>query len=115
MSEAQSAPTSKAPSKTLLVVGWIVTVLPVLGLLFSAVLKLMKPADVIKEFVRLGYGEHHALGLGILELTCTLLYLIPRTSVLGAILLTGYLGRAVATHVRIDEGFVPPVVMGVLV
>ena len=95
--------------------GRIVSALPVLGLTFSAVLKLVAPPDILKEFERLGYQSHHTLGLGILEAVCTILYIIPQTSVLGAILLTGYLGGATATHVRLDEGFVPPIVMGVLV
>jgi hypothetical protein len=95
--------------------GWIVSALPVLGLALSAAFKLAAPADILKEFSRLGYQEHHAMGLGILEGVCTVLYVIPQTSVLGAILLTGYLGGATATHVRLDEGFIPPLVMGVLV
>jgi hypothetical protein len=76
-------------------------------LLFSGVLKLVKPAGagVVEEFTRLGYPENRALGIGILEIACTLVYAIPRTSVLGAILLTGYLGGAVATHVRIGDPF----------
>jgi hypothetical protein len=56
-----------------------------------------------------------AIGLGILEIACTIVYAIPQTSVLGAILLTGYLGGAMATHVRIGEQFVPPLILGILV
>ena len=56
-----------------------------------------------------------ALALGILELACTIVYVIPRTAVLGAILLTGYLGGAIATHVRIGEPFLPVILMGVLI
>jgi hypothetical protein len=95
--------------------GWIVSALPVLGLLFSAAAKLAKPVAVVEEFTRLGWPESVTLALGIVELTCAILYLIPQTAVLGAILLTGYLGGAVATHVRIQENFIPPIVMGVLV
>lgn len=90
-------------SKTMLWTGRIASAIPVLMLLFSGVMKLVKPAPVVTEFARLGYAENAALGLGILELTCMLIYLIPRTSVLGAILVTGYLGGAVATHVRIGD------------
>jgi len=95
--------------------GWVVSVLPVLGLVMSAVFKFLKPADLVKEFGRLGWPENLAFGLGIVEIVCTILYVIPQTSVLGAILLTGYLGGATATHVRIGDGFVPPIVMGVLI
>jgi hypothetical protein len=94
----------------------VLSALPVLMLLFSGVMKLLAPADVLKEFARLGYWDRHALGLGILEIACTLVYVFPRTAVLGAILLSGYLGGATATHVRIwDPTFVFPPLLGVLV
>jgi hypothetical protein len=81
-------------------------------------MKLVKPAPVVKATVELGYPESTIVGLGIILLGSTILYLIPRTSVLGAILLTGYLGGAVATHVRVSAGLFPvffPVMIGVLV
>jgi len=110
-SSTHAAPVSK---KTLWA-GRTSSTLPVLMLVFSAVLKLLKPAPVVEGFVHLGYPENLVLALGIVELTCTVVYLIPRTSILGAILLTGYLGGATATHVRIGEPFYIPVVLGVLV
>ena len=110
-SDAQTAPVSKK----MLWAGRVVSALPVLTLLMSGVMKLVKPAAVVEEFIRLGYDESHVLGLGILEIACTIVYVIPRTAVLGAILLTGYLGGAVATHVRIGDPFFPPIIIGVLV
>jgi len=95
--------------------GRIVSALPVLGLIFSGVLKLVQPVFVLKEFERLELPFNLAVGIGILELACTALYAFPKTSVLGAILLTGYLGGAILTHLRIDDPFIPPIVMGVLV
>jgi hypothetical protein len=96
--------------------GWILSVLPSLLLLFSGAMKLMKSEDVVKGFENLGYPEQLALALGIVEIGCTLVYLIPYTAFLGAILLTGYLGGAVATHVRLLEvQFLAPLVLGVLV
>jgi hypothetical protein len=95
--------------------GRIISALPVLILLFSGVMKLVKPAPVIEGMARLGYPDHLALGIGILEIACTIVYLIPRTSVLGAILLTGYLGGATATHVRVNDPFFATVILGVLV
>ena len=83
--------------------GRILTAMPVLFLLFDSVIKLMQIAPVRESFARLGYPESLATGIGILELVCLVLYLIPRTSVLGAILLTGHLGGAVATHVRVGD------------
>lgn len=107
----KTAPTSKA----MLWAGRIVSALVVLGLLFSGVIKVMKPEDVVKEFGRLGYDSKISLGIGIVEIACTLIYAIPRTAVLGAILLTGYLGGATATHVRIDDPYFGPIIGGVLV
>ena len=103
------------PSKKMLWAGRIMSALPVLMLLFSAVMKFLKPPDVVKGFTHLGYPESLALGLGIVELACTVIYIIPRTSVLGAILLTGYLGGAVATLLRIGEPYFMPIIFGVLV
>ncbi len=80
-------------------------------------MKLVKPAPVVEATVRLGYPESVIVGMGIVLLACTVLYLIPRTAILGTILLTGYLGGAVATHVRVGEGLFPvlfPVVFGAL-
>ncbi len=89
--------------------------LPVLLFLFSAGMKLMKPPAVLEGFAHLGYPEKLILPLGILELACTVLYMIPRTSILGAILLTGYLGGAIATHLRMGEPFLPQFIFGVLI
>ena len=100
--------------KRMLWAGYVMSALPVLMLLFSAVLKLVKPPSVVEGFTHLGYDESLSLGLGLVELACTLLYLIPRTSVLGSILLTGYLGGATATHLRIGEPFHMAVLLGVL-
>jgi hypothetical protein len=97
--------------------GRILSGLPALFLLLDAVGKLVKPAPVIEGTIRLGYPESVILPLGIVLLACTILYLIPRTAVLGAILLTGYLGGAVATHVRAADGLFPiffPVIIGAL-
>ncbi len=75
--------------------GRIVSALPALFLLMDAAMKLVKPEFVVQATVELGYSEESIRPLGIVLLACTALYLIPRTAVLGAILLTGYLGGAV--------------------
>jgi hypothetical protein len=77
--------------------------LPALFLLADSAGKLLKPRPVVEGTVRLGYPETVLIGLGIVLLASTILYLFPRTAVLGAILLTGYLGGAVATHVRVSD------------
>jgi hypothetical protein len=103
-------------SRKMLWTGRIISTLPVLLLLFSASMKFAKPPAAVDGFKKFGYPEHLLLPLGIVEVSCTIIYLIPRTSVLGAILLTGYLGGATATHVRVsDPSFVMPLLCGVLV
>ena len=83
--------------------GALVTALPVLFLLFDSAIKLAGIQPVVDSFVQLGWPADLAFGLGALELVCIALYLTPRTSVLGAVLLTGYLGGAIATHARIES------------
>ena len=87
----------------------------VLMLLMSATMKFLKPPMVLQSFTHLGLPENLALGLGVLEMACTVVYVIPRTSVLGAILLTGYLGGATLTHLRVGDPFITPVLLGVVV
>ena len=84
-------------------VGIIVSALPVLFLLMDAVGKLLKPEPVVSGTLELGYSENVIVPLGITLLISVILYAVPVTSVLGAILLTGYLGGAVATHVRVGN------------
>ena len=110
-SDTQAAPVSKK----MLWAGRILSTLAALVLLMSGVMKLMKPPELVKEFDRLGWSGDLALGIGIVELICVALYVVPRTSVLGAILLTGYLGGATATHVRIGDPFIAPVLIGVVI
>jgi hypothetical protein len=99
VSNSRSAPISKKR----LWAGRILSGLPALFLLADSVGKFVKPAPVVEGTVKLGYQESVLLPLGFVLLACTVLYLIPRTSVVGAILLTGYLGGAVATHVRVGD------------
>jgi hypothetical protein len=107
------------PSTAAFVTGWVLTILPAAGLIFSGVMKFIqpgKPEDVAKYLDPIGWKLEQLHGLGILELTCVILYLIPQTAVLGAILVTGYIGGIIATHVRIgDFGIAPFVIAGVLI
>jgi hypothetical protein len=98
--------------------GRILTGIPALFLLMDAVMKFVKPPQVVEATVRLGYAENLIAPIGAVLLVCVILYLIPRTAVLGAILLTGYLGGAVATHVRAGGSWFEimfPVIFGFLV
>ncbi len=83
--------------------GRIFSALPILLLLFDGMAKVMRLAPVLEGTAKLGYPLGIVAPLGFTLLACTLLYAVPRTSVLGAILLTGYLGGAVATHVRVGD------------
>ncbi len=107
----QSAPISRGRMWTSI----ILSAIPVAMLVMSATMKLIKHPQAIEGMPHLGYPMHLLTPLGILELTCTILYVIPQTSVLGAILLTGYLGGATATHVRIGEPWFIPVGLGVVI
>jgi len=93
--------------------------LPVLFMLFDSVIKIMVIDAVVSSFGELGYPVSLAVGIGILELVCLIVYVIPQTSVLGAILLTGYLGGAVASDLRIGtplfSNILFPVYVGVLI
>ena len=109
--DIQSTPVSK----TKLWAGRIISALVALLLVFSGVMKLLKPAPVLQGFAHFGYPESLILGIAILEIACAIVYLIPRTSVLGAILVTGYLGGATASNVRVgDPSFYLTVILGVL-
>jgi DoxX-like family len=115
----QSATEKAATSTKGLWTGRVISALAVLFLLFDSILKLAKPAFVVEGTVKVGYPESSIIPLGITLFICTVLYAIPRTSILGAILLTGYLGGAVATHVRVSDPLFShalfPVYLGILI
>lgn len=107
-------------SNKMLWAGRIVSTLPVLMLVISGIMKLVLVATanpgMAEGFTGLGWDPRYALALAILELGSAIVYVIPRTAVLGAILSTGYLGGAIATHVRIgDPSFVGALILGILV
>ena len=97
----------------------IVTGLVVLFMTFDGAMKVLKPAPVVEAFARTGWPMELSVGLGIALLACTALYLAPRTAILGAILLTAWLGGAVATNLRLENPWLTntlfPVYFGILV
>jgi hypothetical protein len=109
-SHVQSTPPSKAAHWT----GYVITALPVILLLLSAVMKFSDSAPVSRGFVHYGIPARIVVPIGIAELVCTVIYLIPCTSVLGAILLSAYLGGATFTNLRVGDSFIGPVIVGVL-
>ena len=97
--------------------GRALSTIVVLFMVFDGVVHVLKPAPVAEAFTRLGYPLGASVGLGILELAIIALYAIPRTAALGAVLLTGYLGGAVATQVRAGSStfeIIFPVIVGAL-
>jgi hypothetical protein len=91
--------TTKAAERT----GYVLSGVAVLFLLFDSVIKLTGAQVVSDSMIQLGYPVSLATTIGVIELLCLFVYIIPRTSIVGAILLTGYLGGAIATHVRIGS------------
>jgi hypothetical protein len=113
-SEAATSPAAPV-SKVTVWIGRVISAVPVLMLTMSSIMKLVQPPFVMEGMSKAGYTPSGVLQLGIVELACTALYVLPQTAVLGAILLTGYLGGATATHVVAGESWFGPVGMGVLV
>lgn len=96
--------------------GWACSGFIIVMMLYGATMKLRNPPIVSAHMIdKFGYPKETVGALGIVEIACVTLYAVPRTAFLGAILLTGYLGGGVATHVRIQESFHQAVIYGVLV
>ncbi len=116
MANEQGGPADRAPSRRTIWVGWILGAIPVLLMAMSAVMKLSRSQQVVENWgPKFGYPDGALFAIALLELTCAVLYALPRTATLGAILVTGYLGGAAATHVRIGEAaFVSPVILGAM-
>ena len=107
---SQAVPVSKGR----LWAGRIISAVPIAMLLLSAGMKFLKSPSVLEGFAHYGYPENMTITIGILELACIVIYAIPRTSVLGAILVAPYLGGATATNVRVgDSVFFVPVLLGI--
>ena len=95
--------------------GRSISVLASLVFLFSAFLKLKGGPELSKGMAHLGLPESLVVPLAILEITCVVIYLIPMTSVLGAILLTGYIGGAICTHLRVGDPYYVQIALGILI
>jgi hypothetical protein len=108
-------PTSDQPS-WMTWTGRVLTALPALLLTMSAGMKLAGRPEVVEAFVgHFGFPAGALAPIGVVELACAALCVVPRSAVLGAVLATGYLGGAIVTHVRLGEGFAAPLLVGVLV
>lgn len=95
--------------------GWIASGIPVAMMLFAALQKVTRQTPMVAQFTGgIGFPYEDLTAIGLLEIGCAAVYVIPQTAVLGAILMTAFLGGAVAAHVRVHEGVVVPVILGVL-
>jgi uncharacterized membrane protein YphA (DoxX/SURF4 family) len=102
-------------SRKLTIAGWVISGLISALLCFSASGKFMQPPQVVESATHFGLPIEKFAAIGVVELACTVLFLIPRTAFVGAILLAGYLGGATVTHLRVGDPWILPVVIGVLV
>jgi hypothetical protein len=101
-----TAPLTVAPAAASTTTRWagrVLTGLAVLFLVFDATIKLVGATEAVQGTVQLGWAAHHLPILGVIEIACLVLYLVPRTAPLGAVLWTGYFGGAIATHLRLDN------------
>jgi len=96
------------------IIGWVLSALIVAMLMFSASFKLTDFEGKEEAFGKMGWGVEMMKTIGVIEIAVAFLYLIPRTAFIGAVLVTAYLGGAIATHVRVNEAAVFPIIMGVL-
>jgi hypothetical protein len=111
----QTETAAVTPSTKMLWMGGIMSAIPVLLVLLGSVMKLLKLPAVHEGFAKAGLSEQLIVPVGLIELTCVVVYLIPRTAVLGAILMTGLLGGATITTLRIGDPTYPmPVILGML-
>jgi hypothetical protein len=84
-------------------------------MLYSASLKLSHGPGIVEPWVKVfGFPESTMTAIGLVELVCAIIYAVPRTSVLGAVLVTGYLGGAIASHVRLGQSFLTPLLVAVI-
>jgi hypothetical protein len=95
--------TTNTSSKKMKITGWVLSILAILLLLADGFAKLVKPEPVVQATLQLGYPESTITTIGVLAIICAIIYAIPRSAFLGAILLTGFLGGAIATHFRINN------------
>ena len=112
----ESKPPSGRPSKAAFWIGWVLSAIPIAMMGGLGTVFLITNRPMVQEgMTKYGYPASAAVPVLIIEILCVILYAIPQTAVLGAILLTGYLGGAVATHVHAGEPWFFPVIMGVIV
>ncbi len=109
---------SQESPKWMKVTGIVLSALPGLGLIMSGVIKQLNNPGMTEKFTHVfGYPASLSSPIGVVEILCAVLFIVPRTAVLGAILATGYLGGAIATHVRVQDygSVIAPLFLGIFV
>jgi len=106
---------SEPVSKRARVTGYVLTTLPSLLLIFSGILKLIQPAGMMAQAAPMGLSAHQLTCIGVVEIACALIYVIPATSVLGAVLCAAYLGGAVCISVHAGVPYFGPILVGILI
>jgi hypothetical protein len=117
-SKIKNMETNKSNSKGILWTGRIISILCILFLLVDAIMKIFKAGPSIEGCAQLGWPVHYVQITGIILLVCTILYSIPRTAILGAILVTGYLGGATAIMIRAEAAghpYLVPIIFGLFI
>lgn len=113
----QTATQTLPSSTTALWAGRIISALAILFLIFDTVIKVLKLAPAVESTTQLGYPASLVIVIGVIELVCLAVYVIPRTSIFGSILMTGYLGGAIATNLRAGTplfNVIFPIIIGAL-
>ena len=103
MSSTTATPTRSTPARAAVRTGWVLTALFSAFIVFDGISHLLRPAPVVEATERLGFPPESAVVMGVVQLACLALHLARPTSVLGAVLLTGYLGGAVTAHLRVED------------
>ena len=115
MSTTNESAASDVQPKWMTIAGWVITGLVGFALIASASMKFMPPTkEMLEGMAKAGLDPKLMIPIGIVELTCVLIYLFPRTAVVGAVLVAGYMGGAIFAHVRMNEAFVIQALIGVL-
>ncbi|MES2455081.1 MAG: DoxX family protein [Bacteroidota bacterium] len=114
METLEMNPLNRKPSKAILTTGWVISGLCILFLVIDAVMKIIKDIHSIEGSVQLGWPEQQVQSIGVVLLISTILYVFPRTALIGAILLTGYLGGAIAIMVRAGQPLYFALIFGIL-
>jgi DoxX-like family len=102
------------PNKAMRIASWVISGFVGFSLTASAIFKFISPPELVENMTKVGFPVAKLPVIGVIELAAVVLYLVPKTALLGLLLITAYLGGATAVHVRADDPFMAPVFMGLM-